>query len=58
MVKLSEKIKALSLRKEGRSYSQIRSVVKVSKGTLSRWLENYPLSKNALELCRRSVSKE
>jgi len=45
MVKLSEKIKVLTLRKEGKSYSQIRSVVKVSKSTLSRWLENYPLSK-------------
>lgn len=48
MVKLSEKIKVLSLRKEGKSYSQIRNVVKVSKGTLSRWLENYPLSKERI----------
>ena len=48
MVKLSEKIKVLSLRKEGKSYSQIRSVVKVSKSTLSRWLENHPLSKERI----------
>ena len=48
MVKLSEKIKVLSLRKEGKSYSQIKSVVNVSKSTLSRWLENHPLSKERI----------
>src|SRR3989338_7426847 len=48
MVKLLEKIHVLSLRKEGKSYSQIKSVVKVSKSTLSNWLRDYPLSKERI----------
>lgn len=48
MVKLSEKIQALSLRKEGKSYTQIKSAVKVSKSTLSSWLRDYPLSKERI----------
>lgn len=50
MVKLSEKIQALALRKEGKSYSQIRNVVKVSKSTLSNWLGDYPLSKERIRV--------
>ncbi|MBI4919858.1 helix-turn-helix domain-containing protein [Candidatus Azambacteria bacterium] len=48
MVKLAEKNKALSLRKEGKSYSQIKSAVSVSKSTLSNWLKDYPLSKERI----------
>lgn len=43
-----EKLKALYLRKEGASYSQIRKVVKVSKSSLSLWLHDMPLSKKRL----------
>jgi hypothetical protein len=45
MAKTELKNKVLDLRKEGMSYSQIKKICKVSKSTLSRWLENYPLSK-------------
>ncbi|MCK5021758.1 MAG: helix-turn-helix domain-containing protein [Candidatus Pacebacteria bacterium] len=48
MVKRKEKILAIKLRKEGKSYSQIQGIVKVSKGTLSDWLKNYPLSRERL----------
>lgn len=40
---------ALALRKEGKSYSQIKKELGVSKGTLSRWLHKYPLSKSQLD---------
>jgi len=43
-----EKLKAIHLRKEGASYSQIRKEIKVSKGSLSLWLHNMPLSEKRL----------
>ena len=43
-MKLKEKIEAVRLRKSGKSYSEIRKKVKVSKGTLSLWLRNIKLT--------------
>ena len=43
-MKLMEKITAIGLRKLGKSYSEIRKQVKVSKGTLSLWLRNIKLT--------------
>jgi len=43
---------AIQLRKEGNSYSQIRDTLGVSKSTLSYWLRNLKISKNA----RRKIS--
>lgn len=43
-MKIKEKIKAVSLRKLGKSYSEINEKVKVSKGTLSLWLRNIRLT--------------
>lgn len=48
MTKINELRKALSLRKEGKSYSQIKKELKISKSTLSRWLRSIPLTKNQL----------
>lgn len=42
--KLEEKLFAQELRKQGLSYSQIRSKVTVSKDTLSRWCRDIPLT--------------
>src|SRR3989344_520494 len=39
------KEKAISLRREGRSYSEILKVVPVAKSTLSLWLRDVGLSK-------------
>jgi hypothetical protein len=44
--------KAIELRKSGRSYSEIRKEVIVSKSTLSRWLKDFPLSKDQIRLLR------
>jgi DNA-binding transcriptional MerR regulator len=35
---------AIRLRKEGRSYDEIKSALKISKSTLSCWLREHPLS--------------
>lgn len=44
MAKIKEKEKALQLRRLGKSYSEIKSVLGVAKSTLSEWLRDYPLS--------------
>jgi len=44
MARKKDKQKALSLRKKGMSYSQIKEKLDVSKSTLSGWLYNMPLS--------------
>lgn len=43
--KVQERHKAIDLRKQGKSYSEILKVVPVSKGTLSKWFQNAPLTK-------------
>jgi hypothetical protein len=44
MAKTLEKQKALAMRAEGMSYSQIKGALGVSKSSLSLWLREYPLS--------------
>lgn len=48
-MKLEEKKVAIALRKKGMSYSEILNHVNVSKGTLSIWLRDVPLSKMQME---------
>jgi len=52
MARLEDHEKALVLRKEGTSYSQIKKILSVSKSTLSLWLRNYPLSKQRIRELR------
>ena len=53
MRKLShQKELAIKLRLKGMSYSQIKSKIKVSKSSLSIWLEKYPLSKERIKELR------
>lgn len=52
MAKPELKEKAIKLRKGGKSYSQIKQEVDVSKGTLSRWLSDYPLSEERIRELR------
>jgi hypothetical protein len=53
MTKTSERRIVIKLRKEGRTYSEIRRLVKVSKSSLSLWLRSYPLSKKQLLRVKR-----
>lgn len=52
MSKFREKEEALELRNLGKSYSEIKQAIKVSKSTLSRWLRNHPLSKERIRALR------
>lgn len=52
MARFKDREKALVLRKQGKSYSQIKKTLKVNKGTLSYWLRDYPLSKQRIRELR------
>jgi hypothetical protein len=57
MARFEDKNKALALRKQEMSYSQIKSILGVSKGTLSAWLKDYPLSKEKIDALRGKNEK-
>lgn len=44
MAKLIERRKVIELRLQGKSYSEIKKIVNVSKSSLSLWLRNVPLT--------------
>jgi len=68
MARFRDKEKALALRKREMSYSQIKSILGISKSTLSDWLKNYPLSperikelsknERVIERCRETKRKK
>lgn len=49
--------KAVALRKQEMSYSQIKKILGVSKGSLSFWLKNYPLSQKRISELRDNNEK-
>jgi len=52
MPRLKDKSKAIELRKEGMSYSQIKNFLGISKSTLSGWLHDMPLSEKRMRELR------
>src|SRR3989344_912760 len=52
MAKFKERSKAIELRKRGKSYSQIKAILRVSKSTLSLWLQDFPLTEKRLRELR------
>lgn len=52
MARLKDHQKALELRRQGMSYSQIKEILGVGKSTLSPWLRDYPLSKERIRELR------
>lgn len=48
-MKLNEKFKAIELRQRGYSYPKIAALIKVSKSTLSRWLQEIELTSHQKE---------
>jgi len=52
MARIKDREKAIKLRKAGESYSRIKKMLVVSKGTLSLWLRDYPLSEKRLRELR------
>jgi len=54
MVRTKDREKAIALRKEGMSYSQIKAELGISKSTLSGWLRDMPLSKSRINALQKS----
>lgn len=52
MARLQDRQRALVLRKEGKSYSQIKEILNVGKGTLSFWLKDHPLPEKRIRELR------
>ena len=52
MARVADKERARRLRAEGKSYSEIKDVLNVGKGTLSAWLNDMPLSREQIRLLR------
>lgn len=52
MARFKDKEEAIKLRLQGNSYSQIKSVLKVNKSTLSYWLKDFPLSEEKIQKLR------
>lgn len=52
MARVKDKEKAIQLRLEGKSYSQIKTELGISKSTLSGWLKDMPLSENRIRELR------
>lgn len=58
MARRSDKKKAIELRKQGKTYSEIRVRLKVPKSTLSGWLGRYPLTEEQLEKLKVNVRRK
>ncbi|MDD3399892.1 MAG: helix-turn-helix domain containing protein [Candidatus Pacebacteria bacterium] len=52
MARFKDRERALVLRKQGLSYSQIGKILKVGKSTLSTWLKDHPLPKERIKELR------
>ena len=48
--------RAILLRKQGKTYSEIRRELRVAKSTLSDWLSKYPLTPEQLVLLSKTIS--
>lgn len=48
MARVQERQKAINLRLQGHSYSEIKHTLGISKSTLSNWLSKYPLTEKQL----------
>ncbi|KKP80446.1 MAG: hypothetical protein UR81_C0028G0006, partial [Candidatus Levybacteria bacterium GW2011_GWB1_35_5] len=50
MARVIDRQRAIELRKQGKSYGQIKKQLGIAKSTLSDWLSKYPLSEKQLAL--------
>ena len=52
MARLKDRLKARTLRSQGKSYSEIKDLLGISKSTLSGWLQDMPLSSERIHELR------
>lgn len=58
MTKVEKHREAIILRTKGASYSLIKTKLNLSKGTLSRWLKDIPLTDEAIECLQKNKEKK
>jgi hypothetical protein len=54
--KVTEKLEAIKLRKQGKSVNEIAALLNVSKGSVSPWVRNVPLSKASEKILLKKIS--
>lgn len=54
MARIIERQRAIELRKQGKTYGQIKKKLSIAKSTLSDWLSKYPLTEKQLEFLKRN----
>lgn len=57
MARVIDRQKTIELRKQGKTYSEIRKELGIPKSTLSDWLSKYPLTDEQIKLLERTKSK-
>lgn len=57
MTRVIERRKVIQLRRSGKTYSEIRKKLNISKSTLSDWLRSFSLTKVQLTLLEKSIKK-
>jgi len=57
MTRFIDRQKAISLRKQGKTYGEIKRELQIPKSTLSEWLSKFPLSQKQLKLLEKSVRR-
>lgn len=57
MARIKDRQKAIELRKQGKTYSEIRRKLRIPKSTLSNWLSKYPLTREQLELLEKTIKR-
>lgn len=54
MTRIAERRKAIELRQQGATYSDIRVKLNISKSTLSGWLRSYPLTRKQITFLEKN----
>ena len=58
MTRVLDRQKAVVFRKQGKTYSEIKQSLGVSKSTLSYWLSNYPLTSGQLRKLKEKIKNK
>lgn len=55
MSRIKDRQEAIGLRKQGKTYTQIREILRVSKSTLSDWLSGFPLTSKQIVFLEKNI---
>ena len=55
MARILDRQKAIKLRKQGKTYSEIKQIISASKSTLNYWLRNHPLTETQFKLLEKNI---